>query len=220
MKRHVLLFMLVSLFTIGQTNAEEIGQGWKPAKHGDGIQVYTRPSQDSPSDEFLGVTDVNAPMKVILEVFKDTPSFPHWYGFCRDIRLINRMSDTHEIIYFILATPWPVSDRDMVIDVIIDKHIEEGVAIISMNALKEEIVPVQEKYVRMTRLIGRATLTKIDENSTHVTYTVSSDPAGYIPAAISNMLAKDQPYLTLKGLKEMVKNDKYYELAGIDREKP
>ncbi|HOO44823.1 MAG TPA: START domain-containing protein [Deltaproteobacteria bacterium] len=220
MKSCCLLVMLVSLIASAQLYADEISQGWKKAKHGEGIQVYTRPSKDSPSDEFLGVTDVDAPLKVILEVFRDIPSFPQWYGFCRDIRLINRMSDTHEVIYFILATPWPVKDRDMVVDVLIEKQEEKGVAVISMNALKEEIVPVQENYVRMTRLIGKATLTERGDGKTHVTYMVNSDPAGYIPAAISNMLAKDQPYLTLKGLKEMVKNDKYYELAGIEREKP
>ncbi|HHO77236.1 MAG TPA: hypothetical protein ENN05_12530 [Deltaproteobacteria bacterium] len=217
MIRHVCLLVLVLFVSTGQTFAGEIGQGWKPAKHGDGIHVYTRPSADSPSDDFLGVTDVDAPAKVILEVFRDTPSFPQWFGFCWDILLISRTSENHEIVYFILATPWPVSDRDMIIDVVIDNRKEQGVTVISMNALKEEIVPEQKKYVRMTKLIGKAILTETGERSTHVTYEVNSDPAGYIPAAISNMLSKDQPYLTLKGLKEMVKNDKYYELAGIDR---
>lgn len=218
MKRPCWLLLFVFFLIPMAAFTQDPGDGWKLAKHGDGIQVYTRPAKDSDNDEFLGVTDVEAPIKVILEVFKDIPSFPQWFGFCRDIKLYESISETHEIIYFILATPWPVKDRDMLIDVAFDIREGEGETIISMNAIKDELIPIQDEYVRMTKLIGNATLTRIDENTTHVTYTVNSDPAGYIPAAISNMLSKNQPYDTLKGLKMMVKNDKYHELAGIPKE--
>lgn len=217
MKRIVLTLLLVLFVFAIPAFADEPGQGWKLAKKGDGIEVFTRPVADSDNDEFLGITDVEAPVKVILEVFKDTASFPEWFGFCRDIELFRRDTATREIIYFVLATPWPVSDRDMVIDVEYSIDLENGKAVIFMNALKEDLVPRQDKYVRMTKLVGQSVLTRIDENTTHVTYTVNSDPAGYIPAAISNMLSKNQPYDTLKGLKKMVKNDKYYELAGVPR---
>jgi hypothetical protein len=50
-----------------------------------------------------------------------------------------------------------------------------------------------------------------------VIYTVKADPAGYIPAFISNVMQKDQPFLTLKGLREMVKKDEYYRKAGLTR---
>jgi hypothetical protein len=219
MKQFVLTLLLVLFVFTLPAFADEPGQGWKLAKEGDGIQVFTRPVVDSDNDEFLGITDVEAPIKVILEVYRDIPSFPQWFGFCRDIELFRRDTATHEIIYFVLATPWPVSDRDMVIDVVYSVDLEGGESRIFMNALKEDLVPQQDKYVRMTKLIGECVLTRIDEDTTHVTYTVNSDPAGYIPAAISNMLSKNQPYDTLKGLKKMVRDDKYYELAGMPRKK-
>ena len=218
MERFIRICAAVFLMASMPAFAQDPGDGWKPAKQGDGIQVYTRPAKDSATDEFLGIADVEAPMKVIHEVFKDIPSFPKWYGFCRDIRLFKSISEKHEIVYFVLATPWPVKDRDMLIDVVFDNREDEGKTVISMNAVQDESVPVQDNYVRMTKLVGQAVLTRIDENTTHVTYTVNSDPAGYIPAAISNMLSKNQPYDTLKGLKMMVKDDKYYEFAGIKRE--
>jgi len=218
MKKLGWVFMVVFFVVSSPAFAQDPGDGWKPAKEGDGIQVFTRPARDSDNDEFLGITDVEAPIRVILEVFRDIPSFPQWFGFCRDIELFRKDTASHEIIYFVLATPWPVSDRDMVIDVAYTVDLKGGQARIIMNALKEDLVPQQDRYVRMTKLKGLAVLTRIDDNTTHVTYTVNSDPAGYIPAAISNMLAKKQPYNTLKGLKMMVKEDKYYEFAGIPKE--
>lgn len=214
MIKYVCLVFLGLLLLIQPCSAGPLEEGWKSAKQGEGIHVYTRPVPGSDFKEFMGITDVNAPMEVILEVFKDIPSFPQWFGFCRDIRVLKDLSEEHKLIYFILATPWPVKDRDMIVDAVFDDRKQEGKVIVTLNAIKNNLVPIQDKYWRMTHLIGKCTLTRIDDKTTHVVYMINSDPGGNIPKAISNILAKDQPYLTLKGLKEMVKKDSYYEKAG------
>jgi len=206
-----LLVLLPSAF------AGPLEEGWTQAKQDEGITVYTRPVQGSKYKEFMGITDVNAPMEVVLQVYRDYRSFPQWYAMCREIRLLKDFNKDHKVIYFIADMMGPVKDRDIVVDVVFEENREPGKAFISMNALKDPIVPVQSKYVRMTHLVGRYTLTKINDNTTHVVYKVDSDPAGYIPAWITNAMAEDQPYLTLKGLKEMVEKDVYYEKAGMKK---
>ncbi|HPC47157.1 MAG TPA: hypothetical protein PLW83_03865, partial [Deltaproteobacteria bacterium] len=69
----------------------------------------------------------------------------------------------------------------------------------------------------MTDMNGSCILTRVDEETTSVVYTVKADPAGYIPSFISNMIQKEQPYLTLKGLREMVKKEKYRQKAGLEK---
>lgn len=194
------------------------GEGWTLAKEGEGIEVYTRPIEGMDAKEFVGITEVDAPMEVILEVFRDIPSFPEWFGFCRDIEVLQEYSPSHKLVYFVLATQWPTKDRDMVIDAVIDVDKAGGESVITMKALEEEVVPKTKKYVRMTYMIGQSTLTELNGGTTLVVYRVRSDPGGYIPSALSNLLAKDQPYLTLKGLKEMVKDEVYHERAGLKRE--
>ncbi len=191
------------------------GEGWTLAKEGEGIEVYTRPVQGMDAKEFMGITEVDAPMEVVLEVFRDIPSFPEWYGFCRDIEVLEDYSESHKLVYFVLATQWPTKDRDMVIDAVIDVDRAGGESVITMKALEEEVVPRVRKYVRMTCMVGQSTLTEVSGGKTRVVYRVRSDPGGYIPSALSNLLAKDQPYLTLKGLKEMVKDEVYHERAGL-----
>jgi len=192
---------------------------WKLAKDADSIRVYTRPVTGSDANEFKGVADVDAPLEVILEVFKDIPSFPQWYGFCKEIRLLKQEGEDRRIIYFVLETTGPVKDRDMVIDARDTKDLQAGRALISMSAFKEDYVPRVGKYVRMTEMTGSAALVRVDADTTNVVYTVKADPAGYIPSFISNMLQKEQPYLTLKGLREMVKRDVYWERAGVARKR-
>lgn len=213
--RRFLFPVLVCFFILPASSfAGPLEEGWVQAKQGKGITVYTRPVQGSKFVEFMGITDVNAPMEVVEQVFRDYRSFPQWYAMCSEIRLVKEFNKDHKIIYFVADMPMPVQDRDIVVDTVLEVNKEPGKTLILMNAVKDPLVPIQNKYVRMTHLVGKYTLTRVNDNTTHVVYVVDSDPAGYIPAWITNRLAKDQPFDTLSGLKEMAKKDVYYEKAG------
>jgi hypothetical protein len=216
MKRFVLMVFVVFVFSAMGLHAEE---PWKLAKDAEGIKVFTRSVPGSSADEFKGIAEIDAPVEVIVEVFKDIPSFTQWYGFCKEIKLLKHDSENHRVMYFVLKTMGPVKDRDLVMEAFDKFDKQAGTNTIAISALKEELVPIQDKYVRMTDLNATYSMNRIDQDRTHVVYTVKADPAGYIPAFISNIIQKDQPFLTLKGLREMVKKDVYYQKAGIVRKK-
>ena len=216
MKRFVLMVFVFFVLSAMGIHAEE---PWKLAKDAEGIKVFTRSVPGSAADEFKGIAEIDAPIEVIVEVFKDIPSFTQWYGFCKEIKLLKHDSENHRVMYFVLKTMGPVKDRDLVMEAFDKFDKQSGKNTITINALKEELVPIQDKYVRMTDLNATYSMNRIDQDRTHVVYTVKADPAGYIPAFISNIIQKDQPFLTLKGLREMVKKDVYYQKAGIVRKK-
>jgi hypothetical protein len=210
--KYLLICIVLFFSSIMVLHADE---PWKLAKEGEGIKVYTRPVPGSAANEFKGITDIDAPVEVIREVFKDIPSFTQWYGFCKEIKLLKQDYENHRVIYFVLKTMGPVKDRDFVMETYDTFDKASGKFTVSITALKGELVPKQDKYVRMTDMTASYLITRTDKDKSHIIYTVKADPAGYIPAFISNMLQKDQPYLTLKGLREMVKKDEYYQKAGI-----
>jgi hypothetical protein len=216
MKRSVLMVFVFFVLSAMGLHAEE---PWKLAKDAEGIKVFTRSVPGSSADEFKGIAEIDAPVEVIVEVFKDIPSFTQWYGFCKEIKLLKHDSENHRVMYFVLKTMGPVKDRDLVMEAFDKFDKQAGTNTIAISALKEELVPIQDKYVRMTDLNATYSMNRIDQDRTHVVYTVKADPAGYIPAFISNIIQKDQPFLTLKGLREMVKKDVYYQKAGIVRKK-
>ena len=216
MKRFVLMVFVFFVLSAMGLHAEE---PWKLAKEAEGIKVFTRSVPGSSADEFKGIAEIDAPVEVIVEVFKDIPSFTQWYGFCKEIKLLKHDSENHRVMYFVLKTMGPVKDRDLVMEAFDKFDKQAGTNTIAISALKEELVPIQDKYVRMTDLNATYSMNRIDQDRTHVVYTVKADPAGYIPAFISNIIQKDQPFLTLKGLREMVKKDVYYQKAGIVRKK-
>ena len=216
MKRFVLMVVVLLVFSVMALHGEE---PWTLAKEGEGIKVFTRVVPGSTANEFKGIAEIDAPIEVIVQVFKDIPSFTQWYGFCKEIKLLKHDPDNHRIMYFVLKTMGPVKDRDLVMEAFDKFDKQAGKNTITITALKEELVPLQDKYVRMTDLTATYSMDRIDQDRTHVVYTVKADPAGYIPAFISNIIQKDQPFLTLKGLREMVKKDVYYQKAGIVRKK-
>jgi hypothetical protein len=216
MKKSAWIILALSICFAMGLHAEE---PWKLVKDKDDIKVYTRTVPDSVANEFKGIVEINAPIEVIREVFRDIPSFTQWYGFCKEIKLLKHDTENHRVIYFVLKTMGPVKDRDFVMDVNDTMDTKAGKFIITMNALKEVLVPVQDKYVRMTDVTGMYDMTRMDNEKTEVVYTVKADPAGHIPAFISNLMQKDQPFLSLQGLREMVKKDIYYKKAGLTRNK-
>ncbi|HNY66965.1 MAG TPA: START domain-containing protein [Deltaproteobacteria bacterium] len=213
-------WLLVGILMLAQTAvAGPLEEGWTLSKQGEGITVYTRPIPGLPMKEFMGEGDVDAPLAVVQQVFLDFPSYTQWYGMCKEFRLLKTLNDkpNHYIVYYVLSSPWPVKDRDMVLDIQTEDLSREGKVILNIKAIPDELVPVSKKYVRMTRLIGKTTMTKVNDTKTHVVLTINSDPAGSVPIKLSDMVAKNQPFKTIQGLREMVKKDIYYQKAGVEK---
>jgi hypothetical protein len=215
--KYVCLLSVCFFMFVQTASSGPIEEGWKLSKDSEGIIVYTRPIPGSPMSEFMGVGDVDAPLEVVQQVFLDFSSYTDWYGMCKEFRQVKELTDkpNHYYVYYVLKSPWPVADRDMVLDITTDNMSDLGKTVININALKDTtIVPVTGKCVRMTHLVGRTTLTRVDDKKTHVVLQVNSDPAGSVPIRLAQMVAKDQPFKTIQGLREMVKKDIYYKKAG------
>lgn len=185
---------------------------WKQVKNSDEITIYNRPFPGSDFDEFRGVTIVNAPIEVITEVLYDVPAQPEWMSDCLFAKTVKVFDENHIIAYNILNIPWPVTDRDSLIDTIFDLDFKTGRVLVTMKAVEEPLIPVS-KYVRMTNVFGTCLLERLDKDKTKVTYTMLANPAGNIPSSIANIFAKMNPYNTLKELKKIVLKPKYIEIA-------
>lgn len=213
--------LMVCLFmTASSSFAGSIEEGWKKVKDSEGIQIFTRSVKGNPMDEFMGLGDISAPLDVVKEVWLDFPSYPQWFGSCKEFRTLKTISAEHHhyLVYYVVASPsWAagVSDRDAVMEVSTeDLRAKEGKVIISLKALKESLVPLNSKYVRITHLIGKITLTKVNSNMTHIIYTVLFDPGGKLPPRVVQFTAVSRPFDTITGLRMMVKKDLYYQKAG------
>lgn len=128
-----------------------------------------------------------------------THTYVDWMHNCEEARQI-RQDGSDTIGYNRIGSPWPVSDRDVVLRSTRTK-LDGGGIRVEFRSTTDAEVPVNSGVVRMPRLVGSYDLQPV-EGGTRVIYTVDSDPGGSLPSWLVRQASKDLPYLTLKNLRE------------------
>jgi ribosome-associated toxin RatA of RatAB toxin-antitoxin module len=209
-------FLTIILSLNASTYAQD---GWTKVLDSKGIEVYNRPVKNSAFDEFKGISIVNAKIETIGEVLRDINNYPNWVADISEARILHQQDRDNMQIYLLQSAPWPVSNREMILKVNTNSIYEKGYANIRFVAITKNDTPFKKGAIRITDMEGSYLLEYISRNQTKVTYTVRSNPGGSIPASIANMAAKDLPYKTLEGLKKMVQQKKYIDLANQSPDK-
>ncbi len=177
------------------------GESWKLVKSKGSINVYTKPIPGSKFKEFKGVAYINASMEKINKIIDNISGLTKWMPNCIISKTIKKNSENHIILYQELKSPWPVSNRDFVVESFIKKT--PGKIIRTLKAINYPAVPVKKGKIRITDMKGRWILTKKGDNKTLVVYQVKSNPGGTLPASIANLASKDLPYKAIQGLRNM-----------------
>ncbi len=195
-------------------------QKWQLHKESDGIKSYTRKVPGSSFYECMGKTIINAEIERVAEMIRDIPTYPRWFARCKEIRLLKKFSPDNMFIYFVYDAPWPVKDRDLVVKTRVKRHWQQGRAQITVNPHPAYPFPRNDNYIRITSLSIEFTLTYISRKKTHITMIFKVDPAGSVPASLANIVTRNHPLKTLRGMKKTINSKRYYMLAekSIDRE--
>jgi hypothetical protein len=214
-----LIAVLVTILLALSFNANAEDQ-WVLKKDSDGVKAYLLSDSGSDLITYKGEVEINAPLEVILEVLKDTPSYTQWYYNLKESKLIKaNKSRSENVMYMVIHLGWPTSDRDFIIFATQLGDPKNGEVTFAMDCITDEIIPKKEGLVRVKRLNGGMYLKKVDKNRTAVTLVMKSETGGSIPVALARLFATDAPFNTMKGLRKIAAMDKYYELAGISKNK-
>lgn len=183
---------------------------WELAKDDtkNGIQVFTRVVEGSPLKEFRGVAKVPASISGAVSLVNNHAAGSEWIHDCKEIKTLDRPNDTESVFYMVTAAPWPVKDRDSVIQSQLTQDSESLVARIDM-AIKNDVMDKKKGRVRITEMHGSWVFTPVDANTTEITYQAHADPAGSLPNWLVNSLVVDMPYNTLKNMQTKVLEEQY-----------
>jgi hypothetical protein len=193
---------------------------WKHVRTRDGIDVYTAVVSGSSIYACKGVAVMNARIEEVAELIRDVPAVPEWTPDMKVARILTKQDNYHMLVYNVLELPWPLADRDFVVESKVKLDLAKGRVDICADALANPPIPVNRDMVRITRMQIRYLLEYIDRGHTRVTLTSWTDPAGYLPAAIVNLVATKLPYDSLQGMRSMLKREKYVELGKVSGERP
>ncbi|OEF87890.1 START domain-containing protein [Vibrio splendidus] len=201
----ILTFILVATsFSVLASDGNE----WKLVRNKQGIEVYNRKVEGNDLKDFRAEADIQANLTSIIALFTDTSVGTQWVENIDEMEEIKHFSDAHTITKTYTKAPWPVSDREAIVENVISQEPNTLIVTIEQHG-KPNYLPNNKKVIRVAKLESRWVLTPIDKETTHISYQVLSDPGGSIPSWLINMVAVSQPYNTLLGLSKILNSKDY-----------
>lgn len=184
---------------------------WKLISDRNAIQVYMRHRENSRLKTFRGVTTISLPDEYALAaVLNDYENIPKWLHFVDDASEFDRDSPLRRYMRFGTHLPWPLADREAVLQIDVLQELTPEQEVISIELTnRPELLPSNPEYVRFPEMWGRFKFQRLGDNQTEVTYELVLDPGGYIPAWLANLLLRDAPYFTLERLRRIIRNEEY-----------
>ena len=175
--------------------------GWKQVLTDQGIAVWNRyePGRDLPV--FKGIGNIDAGLFECLAVLDDTPRFVEWQYNCVGARVLRQLNEFDRIVYNRTDAPWPVSDRDVVLQGAIEANLARKEVISRFGSINSSLQPVIDGVVRMPRLRGMWKFVALDDRHTRATFQIDADPGGSLPDFVIERASRRLPLETIAGMR-------------------
>lgn len=185
-------------------NLSADGQEWEMAKEENQVTAYSRVKEGGIKAVRV-VTEVEAPLEKVIRFITDYDNPKEWKHSTRTSKIVKRESADAFKVYFVIATPWPLKDRDFYADVTVNHaDTNESCEIIFIPDTNQEN---HGNKVRMTNFDTRWKLTDHKNGKIEVELYSFGDPVG-VPISFVNMFIVDTPFKTVKNLKRDIKDYK------------
>jgi hypothetical protein len=171
----------------------------------DGIVVSRRQLENSRLPELRSQGEVAGTPYEILAVLLDVPAYHLWVPDCAEAKLVRSLGAWRSIIYTRTDLPWPVRDREAVVDQAVTFTRAPDLVMVTFLAIEAPDVPHAIDTVRTNAAAGSYIIEAIGENRSRVTYQLDADPAGSLPDWLIKLQSRRNPLGTLAGLRKRVK---------------
>jgi hypothetical protein len=176
-------------------------------KSAEGIEVYTCKTTDSKINSIQSSFTLSATMAELSKALIELDDFPKWQYKIIKTEMLKRISKDEFVYRAELETPWPVSNRDMILHVKLSPGANRGE--FHFSALgKPDYIPHREGFVRVPLSEAHWYITVVDHTTLKVKHSILIDPGGSIPAWLMNLSLAEGPFETFKNLREYLEAGK------------
>lgn len=194
----ILSFTFLFFGLLGFNNPDS----WELAKHKNEIQIYTRAYENSEIQEFKALMRTSKSIHLLEDLIEDVEEFPNWQLNIASVKILKRLENSEKYVWFVIETPWPFSDRDMVVN--LRKSVNEQ-GVITFNIINvPDYLEEKEDLIRMREADGKWVFTPLPNGQTEVLYQFYADPAGNLPEWVINMFIVDTPYQTFINVRHKI----------------
>ncbi len=175
--------------------------GWSKLSNEDGILVETREVPDQEMPDVRGTMVMKGEFYEICALIEDVDRTCDWAKRCLGSRILKRISDSEMIFYSRTTAPWPVQDRDAVLHALATGLDRGDDVTMRFESIQSPLGPPIDGVVRMPVLKGHYRISRVDDQTTRIEFTVHADIGGWIPSWLSKSLSKAIPFDTLAGIR-------------------
>ena len=195
----VILITLFSLTTCRDLSA----QSWVFVKEKEGIRLFTRKEPNSSVKSFKGDVYLHTQIEKVYSLITNVKNFDWWDDDISEIKVLQYEKDKVIQYYLIYDVPWPIADRDLVVDSHITIDPATGTISVEARSLLN-VIPEKPNLIRIKKYWQKWTLVPVEKNLVHLILEGSVDPAGSVPAWLSNMVITETPLKVIRSVKTHV----------------
>ncbi|KGT47528.1 MULTISPECIES: START domain-containing protein [Acinetobacter] len=198
MKKVLLMLCAVAFAATAQPKAI---QNAKLSINKNNIKVWTYQDHNNPVFLYKAETTYDVPIEQAVSLILDVDHAVKWVPYMGSIKVLSRDDKKGDFtFYMVLDFPFPLKDRDLVVQ---GKMIKEANGQITIkNKAIQKGYPLNPDYVRLTHYEGDWTFNRLGEKKVKVSTYGYANPEGSIPLTFVNMFVQQQPYQMLQKMKQ------------------
>ena len=202
-KKFLLPSMALMLSAVVVATDSVEADGWKLVKDKSGIQVYSKPVENSPINAVRAEMVVDSSLNRLVGILYDPEVRPSWDEMCGEAYFHKRMSSTEYLAYVHTKLPWPVKDREVIARVIWSQD-PVSLKVLQQGSAVVDAMPQRKDRVRVSTATTNWELLPLEHGKVKLSLFFHADPAGPIPAWLINRLSIDSPYKMLRNIEKLV----------------
>jgi hypothetical protein len=196
----IVMLLMATSFSYAQGN-------WQLRKQKDGIKVFTSSTENSEFKTIKVECTLKATPTQLVALIMDIGKQYEWVYGNKSSRMIKVLKPNDFIFYSQVNVPWPCANRDFIVHMIIN---QPSIDVVSIDLFSEpDMVPLQEGFVRVRQHGAHWNIQSIGNKVLNVVYTLNFNPAGSVPAFITNLFVVKAPFETFVALKQRVALPKF-----------
>lgn len=181
---------------------------WNLKKEKDGIAVYTAKLEDSKFKSIRVVCQFQASLSQLVAVLMQPSLQPEWVLATKQAHLVKQISGARIYYYAEAALPWPMNNRDMVIDLQMSQDPSSKLLTIHANSI-DNILPLKEGKQRVPLSQATWLVQPLPNNRMNIEYQIKIDPGGGIPPWMVNLFIAKAPYESFKILSKLLSDKRF-----------
>jgi hypothetical protein len=204
--RHSRFRIILIFFLTLVLSCLTVAQSWDFIKEKDGIKICTCKETGKSLKSYKGVTDIKAPAEKVFAMIEDVNNTDWWDKNINQIKVLLYEKYKRAQYYLVYDLPWPVSDRDLYVDVTVTIDPVTGEGRITAVPLTG-VLPEHHDMIRIKEYRQTWTVTPAGKELAHVVLEGYVDPAGEIPDWLSNLLIVDSPLKVIGGVRQRLEKN-------------